>query len=92
MKKMYIVKYSSGSYEDYCSSDIFVTDKKSKATKYCTKFNTKLKYWQSYFDQFCEETGIGNMRWIKDVYSIHYDRWQQLSEINNAYWEEVEVR
>ena len=40
---MYIVKYSSGSWDDYGVSDIFVTDNLEIAEKWVNKFNTKIK-------------------------------------------------
>ena len=91
MKKLYIVKYSSGSYDDYHTTDVFVTDIKSKATKYVTKFNKILKKWEKYYKKF-EEKDCG-MGWIKDEYvQQHFDRWNCLREINLCYWEEIEVR
>ena len=91
MKKIYIVKYSGGSYEDYYTIDIFITDNKSNATKYVKKFNKLLKKWNKYYEQF-EEDKFG-MKWIKDEYvEQHYNRWSSLKNINNCYWHEIEVR
>jgi len=89
--KMFIVKYSSGSHDDYEEWDIFITSKKSTATKYVTKFNRKVKYWQSYYSQF--EYDMGGFKWIKDEYvESHYTRWNQIRKINRCYWEEIEIR
>ena len=48
----YLVRYSGGSYDDYYSAVVFVTNKKSTATKYCTKFNKLLGKWKTYYSQF----------------------------------------
>jgi len=91
MKKIYIIKYCGGSYEDYYTKDIFITDNKSNATKYVTKFNKLLKKWNKYYEQF-EEDKCG-MKWIKDEYvEQHFNRWNSLKNINNCYWQEIEVR
>ena len=88
---MYIVKYSHGSYADYGTTDIFITDKKSKATKYVTKFNKLLKKWKKYYDQYCDKK-FSSFLWIKDEHIQYYNRWSSLREVNTAYWEEIEVR
>ena len=91
MKKIYIIKYCGGSYEDYYTKDIFITDNKSNATKYVTKFNKLLKKWNKYYEQF--EEGKFGMKWIKDEYvEQYYNRWSSLKDINNCYWQEIEVR
>jgi hypothetical protein len=91
-EKMYIVRYSSGSYEDYDITDIFVTNKKSNATKYCTKFNRMLERWNKHYEQY-EDKKYGGLRWIKDEHAKqHFRRWHMLSNINRCHWEEVEVR
>ena len=91
MTKMYVVKYSGGSYDDYYTDNIFVTDKKSKATKYVTKFNKLLKKWQKHYDQYCDMK-FSSMLWLKDEHIQYFDRWNKLKNINTAYWEEIEVR
>jgi len=48
----YLVRYCGGSYDDYYSAVVFVTNKKSTATKYCFKFNKALKKWKGYYEQF----------------------------------------
>lgn len=90
---MYIVKYSTGSYDDYGVTDIFITDKKSIATKYVTKFNSILKKWNNYYKQFEETPYEGSCGWIKDEFSEQYFwRWHRLKETNKCWWEEIEVR
>ena len=91
MEKMYLVKYSGGSYDDWFSEDIFITSKKYKATKYVNKFNRILKKWKEYYSQF--EDDKYRFPWIKDEFvDKHFDRWNSLRKINKCYFEEIEVR
>lgn len=88
---MYIVKYDGGGYDDYYISTLFVTTKKTTATKYVTKFNKILKKWKKHYEQY--ETNEFGMKWLKDEHiDKHYDRWNSLREVTKCYWEEVEVR
>lgn len=88
---MYIVKYCGGGHDEYYTIDIFITDKKSTATKYVTKFSKLLKKWNTYYEQF--EGDEFGMKWIKDEHAEkHFDRWNCLKNINNCYWEEIDVR
>ena len=91
MKKMYIVRYCGGSYDDWYEANVFVTDKKTTATKYVTKFNKTLKKWKKHYNQF-ENKELG-MNWIKEEYvEQHFNRWDSLQNINNCYWSEIEFR
>jgi len=91
MTSYYLVKYYGGSYDDYYSAVVFVTDKKLTATEYCTKFNKKLKKWKEYYKQF--ETKKFGMDWIADEYADkHFDRWNRLINITACIYEEVSCR
>ena len=91
MKKMYIVRYCGGSYDDWYEANVFVTDKKTTATKYVTKFNKMLKKWTKHYKQF-ESKELG-MNWIKEEYvEQHFNRWDSLQNINSCYWSEIEFR
>ena len=88
---MYIVKYQGGSYEDFYEKNVFVTNKKSTATKYVTRFNKLLKKWKNYYKQF--ETNNLGISWIADKHiDKHFNRWNQLGNISTAFWEEIEQR
>ena len=88
---MYIIRYYGGSYDDFYEVNVFVTDKKSTATKYVTKFNKKLKKWKEYYKQF--ETDELGMTWIADKYvDKHFMRWNSLQNITKCYWNEIEAR
>ena len=91
MDKMFLVKCSSGSYDDYHCKLIFVTKSKSKAAKYCAKYNRILKKWKLHYRQY-EENKLG-FWWIKEEFVMkHYDRWHTLNRINRCFLEEIEVR
>lgn len=89
--KMYIVRYSEGKNDDWRENDLFVTFKKSTATKYVTKFNKTLKKWKEHYKRYeGNEFGIDC---IKDEHiDQHFDRWESLNNINNCYCNEVELR
>lgn len=87
----YLVRYCGGSYDDYYSAVIFVTNKKSTATKYVTKFNRVLKKWKDYYKQF--ESNKYGFNWIADEHvEKHFDRWNSLQNITKCYYEEVPFR
>ena len=88
---VYIVSYSRGSYEDHKEIIIFATTKKSKATKYVTKFNRILKKWQEYYKQY--ETNEVGISWLKEEHvQKYFDRWYELRQVNYCYWEQIELR
>jgi len=81
-KKMYIVRYCGGVYDDWYETNLFVTDKKRTATKYVTKFNKMIKKWRKHYEQY-----------VKDEYVEQYfDRWSRLQDINKCYYNEIELR
>jgi len=89
--KIYIVKYSEGSYEDYRENIIFATINKSTATKYVTRYNKILKKWKEYYSQF-EEIKSG-INWIKyEFINTKYNRWYFLRKLNKCFYEKVEIR
>jgi len=92
MTSYYLVRYSGGDYEeDAFDKIIFVTNKKSTATKYCTKFNKMLKKWQDYYKQF-ETKKYGIMMWIADEHIDKFSRWNRLQKMNRCYYEVVSAR
>jgi hypothetical protein len=92
MKKMYIIRYCGGGYDDWYEANVFVTDKKRDATKYVTKFNRLLKKWKEHYKQYEHEIkGLGS--WLKDEHlERHFDRWDTLRNINKCYWNEIDFR
>lgn len=87
----YLVQYCGGSHDDYYSAVVFVTNKKSTATKYCTKFNKLLEKWKTYYSQF--EINKCGITWLADEHiEKHFDRWNSLRDITKCYYEEVSFR
>lgn len=99
----YLVRYCGGfdytncggSYDDYYTAVVFVTNNKSTATKYCSRFNKALKKWKAYYEQFeTDKFGMEwGMKWIADEHvEKHFDRWNSLQNITKCYYEEVSFR
>ena len=92
MTSYYLVKFYGGSYEDSFDYVVFVTNKKTTATKYCTRFNKMLKKWKDYYKQF-ETKKYGIMTWVSDEHiDTKFYRWNQLNKISGCSWSEVSVR
>jgi len=87
--KMYVVKYSKGSYDDYHELDIFVTADKQVVDKYIEKFNKRLDYWKEYMNSFKDEYGYRDDK--KCTTAISY-RYYDVVDIGYAFVEEVELR
>lgn len=87
MKKiMYLVKYSSGDWEDSFQISIFVTESLEIAQNYCKRFNELLSKWKDIWH---------NIR-SSELYDINtdwcYDRYYEIMEIKKCYFLEIEIR
>jgi hypothetical protein len=91
MDKIYLVRYCGGSYEDFYTTTVFATTKKSTATKYVAKFNRILKRWKNHYSQY-EDNRYGFGRIKKEFVDQHYHRWSSIRDISHCYCEEVAVR
>jgi len=90
MKKMYVVKYDGGQYEDYFERDLFVTESIELAQKYVAKFNAMLEKWRLYYDRLYYDCDWGNDNdWRK---SLYFNRGDCVLEIHKCYYTEIEVR
>jgi hypothetical protein len=89
--KTYLAKYSRGSYDDYRTIDVFVTDDKELAQKWVNKFNTKLSHWKKHFSKYSHEWSaqILDERFY-DI--INGERFDDIMETNEAFITEIEVR
>jgi hypothetical protein len=87
--KLYVAKYSTGSYDDHYFVSVFVSEDKEFVEKWIEKFNTKLEYWKEYFKQF-----TGEYTMLKEEFydKINYDRFYQIMECNKAFIDEIEYR
>jgi hypothetical protein len=90
--KLYVAKYSSGSYDDYYSVSVFVSDDKEFVQKWVEKFNTKLEYWKEYFKQFGDESFDCKVLDSRHYNISYYDRFYQIMECNKAFIDEIEYR
>jgi hypothetical protein len=91
MKKIYIVKYGFGGYDDYTEVIIFATINEATAKKYVQRFNRILKKWKEHYAQY--ENGERGFRWLKDEYAeTHFERWNMLREIKGCFYHQVELR
>jgi radical SAM superfamily enzyme YgiQ (UPF0313 family) len=89
MKKIYIVKYSSGSHDDFFVKEIFVTFNEELAKKYVDKFNFLFGKWKSYFYEFEDH----EEEWLKDEYiNTMFERWYKIRNINKCWFESIELR
>jgi hypothetical protein len=88
MKNIYIVKYSTGKYEDYREHNIFATFDKEKVIAYVKKFNSLKDKWCNHYSQY-----NGDYRWIKNYFEEKYfHKWYIFHELNDCFYEEIEVR
>lgn len=84
----YLVSY-------YISSDyyrnVFVTNEKSTAIEYCSKFNRILNKWKDYYSQY--EVDDFGTKWIADEHvEKHFNRWNSLQEIQECSYQEIQFR
>lgn len=87
--KLYIAKYSSGSYDDLYFVSVFVSKDKEFVEKWVEKFNTKLDYWKEYFKQFKNEYGALKGEFYDKVNNSTY---YTVTECNKAFIDEIEFR
>ncbi|CAK0748783.1 conserved hypothetical protein [Gammaproteobacteria bacterium] len=89
MKKelYYLVSYSTGQYEDHYTVNVFVTNDENKAKKWIEKFNRILKSFienNNPFDNDSDE--------LENIPYEKINRWYYISEINNAFYNIIELR
>lgn len=87
--KIYLVKYSIGSYEDYHVIDIFATQSKETADRYVEKFNRILEHWLDYMKEFQDKYGFRDAE--KCTTTISY-RYYDIIDTGQAFIEEIEIR
>jgi hypothetical protein len=84
---MLVVKYSEGIYDDFCVHDIFATTDEEKAKAYCEKFNRIIGKWQGYWSTIVNEDDD----WVdNDTYNFY--RYHQITDINTAWYDKIEIR
>jgi len=100
---MYIVRYSIGSFDDFTVNNIFVTKDKALAESYVIRFNDVMKMYKDFYKKFTyhrypymlEEPEYKDSDDDYGLLSEHieyYDRWEELIDFNECFFEEIEVR
>ena len=88
-EKIYIVKYSSGSYDDYHEQNIFATKSLEVASNYVQKFNRRLEYWKEVMKTYSNDRGYLKEENCNIPVTNHF--WT-IKDINRCFMEEVEIR
>jgi hypothetical protein len=84
---MLVVKYSEGMYDDFCVHDIFTTMDEEKAKAYVEKFNRIIEKWHMYWSTIVNEDDD----WLDDD-TYDYYRYHQITDINTAWYDKIEIR
>jgi hypothetical protein len=87
--KIYLVKHSIGSYEDYHVIDIFATQSKETADRYVEKFNRILEHWIDYMKDFQDKHGFRDAEKCNTTISYRY---YDIIDTGKAFIEEIEIR
>lgn len=103
IKKLYIIRYSTGSYDDFVVVNLFVTHDKSLAKNYVKRFNTIVENYREFYKKFEEHKYpdlLHDPEFIDDKFYYeltdenvqYYDRWYELKEFNECFFEEIKIR
>ena len=84
---MLVVKYSSGSWDDYFVHDVFATTDEEKAKVYVEKFNRIIEKWHIYWSTIVNKDDD----WLDDD-TYNYNRYHQIIDINRAWYDKIEIR
>lgn len=82
-KRMYIVEYTTGSWDTYDKHVVFMTSNEETAIRYCKKFNAMRERWREYFMMLATS---GNQD--KPV----YDRAYVIMEVNDCTYYSIPMR
>lgn len=86
---MYIVQYSSGSYEDYREYNVFITKSKKVAENYVKKFKALIVKVEQYYNYMFEKYG----QYTDEFYEhVCLDRKYTFQDFNNVWFNEIDVR
>lgn len=86
MNKMYIIRYSTGMWDDFCPVNIFITTDEAKAIEYVGKFNRILNHFKAHWSKIVNEDN-----WLDDD-KYDFRRWSQIYDANEAWYNEIEIR
>lgn len=83
---MYLVSYSTGSYDTYYQEYVFVTADEQMAIAYTEKFNRILNNLKDYFKK-----NISDSMW-DDSNKYDWYRWTRIMETDRATYQMINVR
>ena len=91
IKNMYIVTYTSGSWDDLHRGNLFVTNDKELALAYVEKANTLLVKVKEYYDEIDEKLNDDDDP-MRGIYIEQWAKYHTLAEVNAVSLEEIEMR
>ena len=91
MKNMYIVTYTSGSWDDFHRGNLFVTNDKELALAYVEKANTLLVKVKEYYHELNEKLDDDDDL-TRGMYLKLWVKYHTLGEVNAVSLEEIEMR
>ena len=91
--KIFVVKYSSGFYEDYKETIIFATKDEVKANNYIRRYNIILDKLKTYYEKYSNNNRFSydSIRKEFEGTKISY-RYHAIYELHQCFYEEVELR
>ena len=89
-KKMYVVYYTEGSYDDTIRRNLFVTEDYKMAIDYIGRFNSALRKCADYYGKLSDKYNSGELRVEEDA--VVFDRILAFQDTNPCEIDEVEVR
>ena len=88
---MYIVTYTSGSWDDFHRGNLFVTNDKELAFAYVEKANTLLVKVKEYYHELNEKLDNDDDL-TRGMYLKLWVKYHTLGEVNAVSFEEIEMR
>lgn len=88
---MYIVTYTSGSWDGFHRGNLFVTNDKELAHAYVEKANTLLVKVKEYYDEIDEKLNDDDDP-MRGIYIEQWAKYHTLAEVNAVSLEEIEMR
>jgi hypothetical protein len=90
---MFVIKRTGGSWDDFYTEDLFVTESEELAKNYCDKaneFNKRLKKRFVEIDSELEDIDDTDVR--RNLLLEWWSKYHTLSDVNAYSYEEIEVR
>ena len=85
--KIFLVMYSTGSWDDYTEINLFATYSEDYAKAYIEKFNTILNKWKQHWKKFDDDDQL----WRQDGFK-NFDRFHQITDMNTAWYYPIQIR